>query len=238
MKAFLLAAGHGTRLKPLTDRIPKCLAPIRGVPMLEIWLEVCRRAGIHEVLINLHAHTDEVRAMLERRKTDIQVRVSEEPTLLGSAGTLLANREWVARESSFWVLYADVLTTVDLGRMVQFHSRHQPIATIGLYQVKDPARCGVVAFDDNLIVREFVEKPVQPKTNWAFTGLMVATPELLERIPARFPVDLGFDVLPQLVGRLLAYPVTDYLMDIGTMENYQSAQNNWPGLPLFEQQCS
>jgi mannose-1-phosphate guanylyltransferase len=234
MKAFLLAAGHGTRLRPLTDHIPKCLVPIAGVPMLEIWLEVCRRAGIDQILINLHAHGDVVRASLQRKTSGIEVRVSEEPVLLGSAGTLLANRNWVANESSFWVLYADVLTSTDLRRMLKFHAVRQPPATIGVYQVKDPTRCGVVSFDHNHVVRQFVEKPVQPESNWAFSGLMVATPGMLDCIPKRFPVDLGFDVLPQLADRMLAYPITDYLTDIGTMENYQTAQSAWPGLQDVE----
>ena len=234
VKAFLLAAGHGTRLRPLTDRVPKLLVPICGVPMLEIWLEVCRRAGIEEILINLHNHVDLVRAAIEHKKADLEIRVSEEPTLLGSAGTLLANREWVAGESSFWVLYGDVLTTTDLAKMVEFHHRRRPVATIGLYQVKDPTRCGVVGFDDNFVVREFEEKPVRPRTNWAFTGLMVATSELLNNIPSHLPVDLGFDVLPQLAGRMVAYLITDYMLDIGTIENYQAAQNSWPGLTRIE----
>lgn len=237
MKAFLLAAGHGTRLRPLTDRMPKCLVPIRGVPMLEIWLEVCRRTGIDDVLINLHAHAEIVRDALHDKETGVVVHLSEETTLLGSAGTLLANRNWVADEPSFWVLYADVLTTADLSGMVNFHSERQPIATIGLCQVKDPSRCGVVSFDDDFVVREFVEKPSHPKSNWVFSGLMIATPELLQKIPERLPVDLGFDVLPQLVGRMLAYPITDYLLDVGTMENYQTAQNSWPGLPALETHC-
>ena len=235
MKAFLLAAGHGTRLRPLTERVPKCLVSICGVPMLEIWLEVCRRAGIDEILVNLHAHADLVRSAIQQQRNPIEIRVCEEPTLLGSAGTLLANREWVAGEPGFWVLYGDVLTTADLNKMLEFHRRRQPVATIGLYQVKDARRCGIVAFDNDFVVRDFEEKPVRPKTNWAFAGLMLATPELLDRIPARFPVDLGFNVLPQLVGRMLAYPIHDYVLDIGTMENFLAAQNNWPGLPQFEQ---
>lgn len=230
VKAFLLAAGHGTRLKPLTDTIPKCLVPIRGIPMLEIWLEVCRRAGIEEVLVNLHAHADAVRRVLDGKKHGLEIRVSEEPVLLGSAGTLVANRDWIAGESSFWVLYGDVLTSADLTKMLAFHSGRHPVATIGLYQVRDPSRCGVVSFDADFVVREFVEKPSQPKSNWAFTGLMIATPELLHSIPPRCPVDLGFDVLPQLVGRILAYPISDFVTDIGTMENFHAAQDAWPGL--------
>jgi mannose-1-phosphate guanylyltransferase len=236
LKAFLLAAGHGTRLRPLTDTIPKCLVPIRGVPILEIWLSVCRRAGIDEVLINLHSHAEVVKSALKHCETKVNVHLSEEPTLLGSAGTLSANRDWVAGESNFWVLYADVLTAADLCEMANFHYTRQTVATIGLYKVMDPRRCGVVSFDENFVVREFVEKPVQPRSNWSFSGLMIATPELLKHIPERVPADLGFDVLPYLTGQMVAYPIKDYVIDIGTIENYQAAQNSWPGLHFSEEQ--
>jgi len=78
-KAFLLAAGHGRQLRPLTDAIPKCLLPIAGVPMLQIWLSQCRRFGTEEVLINLHSHADQVREFLERSdKSGVRVQVSDE----------------------------------------------------------------------------------------------------------------------------------------------------------------
>ena len=230
MKAFLLAAGQGTRLRPITDTIPKCLVPICGTPMLGIWMEICRNAGIDEVLINLHTHADIVRAWLNANDNGIRVRLVEEPTLLGSAGTLLANREWVASESSFWIFYADVLTNTVLTRMQEFHLRHGPIATLGLYQVPDPSRCGIVSYDEQMVVREFEEKPVRPKSKWAFSGVMIAAPQLLNHIPSRCPVDMGFDVLPRLAGQMRAYPISDFLLDIGTHENYQAAQNTWPGL--------
>lgn len=230
MKAFLLAAGHGTRLRPLTDKIPKCLVPIRGVSMLEIWFAVCRRAGIDQILINLHAHADAVRRALPHCSHGLQVQVAEEPVLLGSAGTLLANREWVADEPYFWVLYADVLTNVNLANMLAFHCQTRPRATLGLYQVNDPTRCGVVSFDENFIIREFVEKPAQPRSNWAFSGVMLADSRLLDAFSPSFPLDLGFHVLPGLVGQIKGYPISEYLVDIGTMENYQAAQQTWPGL--------
>src|ERR1700720_3732712 len=128
MKAFLLAAGRGTRLRPITDRIPKCLVPIRGVPMLQIWMEICRAAGIDEGMINLHTHADIFRSWVKDTGNGTRVRLAEEPTLLGSAGTILANRDWVASESCFWILYADVLTTARLSRMLEFHLARQPAA--------------------------------------------------------------------------------------------------------------
>src|ERR1700674_391733 len=99
MKAFLLAAGHGTRLRPLTDSIPKCLVPIRGVLLLQIWMYFCRRNGISEILVNLHAHATIVRKFLQENRTDMKVTISEEAVLLGSAGTLLANRKWLGSDS-------------------------------------------------------------------------------------------------------------------------------------------
>jgi mannose-1-phosphate guanylyltransferase len=230
MKAFLLAAGNGTRLRPITDNIPKCLVPIRGVPMLQIWMEICRDAGIDEVMVNLHTHADVVRTWLKNNRNSNRVRLAEEPTLLGSAGTVLANHDWVASETCFWILYADVLTNASLTRMLEFHLARRPAATLGLYQVPDPSRCGVVSFDEHMIIQEFVEKPAHPTSRWAFSGVMIGTPELLNQIPSRYPVDLGFDVLPRLVGQMLAYPISDYLRDIGTMENYRAAQTSWPGL--------
>ena len=230
MKAFLLAAGQGTRLRPITDEIPKCLVPIRGVPMLQIWMEICRNTGIDEVMINLHTHADLVRRWVNNNRNGIRVRLTEETTLLGSAGTVLAHRDWVASELYFWIFYADVLTNANLPRMLEFHLTRQPTATLGLYQVPDPSRCGVVSFDQQMIIRDFQEKPAQPKSSWAFSGLMIGTPALLNQIPCRYPVDFGLEVLPRLTGQMLAYPISEYLLDIGTLENYQAAQASWPGL--------
>jgi mannose-1-phosphate guanylyltransferase len=230
MKAFLLAAGQGTRLRPITDKVPKCLVPIRGVPMLQIWMDICRNAGIDEVMINLHTHADIVRNWVESNRNGIRVRLAEEPILLGSAGTVLASRDWVASEPCFWILYADVLTNASLGRMLEFHLARRPVATLGLYQVPDPSRCGVVSFDEQMIIRDFLEKPFAPKSQWAFSGIMIGTPELLNQIPSHQPADLGFEVLPRLIGRMLAYPISDYVLDIGTLENYRAAQASWPGL--------
>jgi len=206
------------------------MVPIRGRAMLDIWLEICEQAGIDEVLINLHAHSEPVRAALRQWKRRVRVHLSEEPVLLGSAGTLVCNRDWVAAEPQFWVLYADVLTNANLNEMLQFHIKSAPVATIGSCRVKDPSRCGVLTFDPDFLVQEFVEKPAHPRSDWAFSGIMIATPMLLDSIPSRLPVDLGFDVLPHLVGRMRAYPISDYLTDVGTMENYEAAQETWPGL--------
>jgi mannose-1-phosphate guanylyltransferase len=230
MKAFLLAAGHGTRMRPLTDSIPKCLLTVQGVPLLQIWLDLCRRHGINKILINVHAHAKAVREFLQQYNDGIEVGVSEEPMLLGSAGTLLKNRAWVGSDSPFWIFYSDVLTNVNLSRMLERHRTCSQLATLGVCEVPDPKRCGIVALDEKNVVREFVEKPHEPSSNLAFSGIIVSEPALLDFIPNQVPADIGFHVLPKLVGRMAAYRICDYLLDIGTPENYKAAQINWPGI--------
>jgi len=230
VKAFLLAAGPGSRLRPITDAVPKCLVPIRGTPMLSIWLQVCKRFGIEEVLINVNAHAASVCEFLRRDTNGPRVRVVVEEQLLGSAGTLRANRDWVISDEFFWVFYADVLNRADLEGMLQMHRKRKPAATLGVYEVPDPRRCGIVTADSDGVIQQFVEKPEHPAGNLAFSGLMIGTPEVLDVIPSSVPADIGFHVLPQLAGRMIAYSISDYLLDIGTMENYEKAQATWPGL--------
>lgn len=230
MKAFLLAGGLGTRLRPLTDGTPKCLLPIRGIPVLRIWLDVCRRYGVNEVLINVHAHAEVVKDFIQNNKNGLTVHIFEENMLLGSAGTVLANRNWVSREKLFWVFYADVLTTTKLNQMLDFHKARGKIATIGVYEVADPSRCGIVQVDGRGLVHNFVEKPRHPIGNLAFSGLMLGTPSLLHEIPDEVPADFGFHVLPRIVGRMAAYRIPDFLIDMGTLETYRAAQKTWPGL--------
>jgi mannose-1-phosphate guanylyltransferase len=229
MKAFLLAGGVGSRLRPLTNNTPKCLLPVQGTPMLQIWFALCSRYGIDEVLINLHAHGKTVRKFVEGQGYGPKVRLFEETSLLGSAGTILANRDWVAREKAFWIFYADVLTTTNFEQMLAFHNRKNQLATLGVYEVPDPSRCGIVQLDECGLVRDFIEKPKAPVGRLAFSGLMLAKPAIINSIPDNRPADLGFHVLPRLAGQMAAYKIDEFLLDIGTLETYQKAQEAWPG---------
>jgi mannose-1-phosphate guanylyltransferase len=230
MKAFILAAGLGTRLRPLTNTLPKCLLPIRGAPLLQIWLENCRAAVITEVLVNAHAHAEKVKEFAAGNDTGVKIHVVEEEQLLGSAGTLAQNREFVAGESEFFVLYGDVLTNANLRDVLAFHQRKQKLATLGICQVPDPSRCGIVTTDEEGTVCSFVEKPKHPSCDWAFSGIMVASPRIIDLIPAFRPADIGFDLLPQCVEQMAACKISGYLQDIGTLHNYHAAQDSWPGL--------
>ena len=147
MKAFLLAAGVGSRLRPITDTTPKCMLVIDDRPLLDIWLDAFDRAGVDEVLVNLHHLPDVVRRHLAARTAPPAVRTFFEPELLGSAGTLLANRQWVDGEELFLACYADNLTDFDLRSLVDAHREHGAIATLTVFHSEQPSAGGVVELD-------------------------------------------------------------------------------------------
>lgn len=230
MKAFLLAAGYGTRLRPLTNTAPKCLVPICGKPLLAWWLQLFERYNIQEVLINTHYLPDAVREFINKHnKSTSKVRIEEfyEPLLLGSGGTILANKNFVGSEKEFLICYADNLTNVNLESMISFHRQKNSILTMGLFHTNKPKECGIAAIDSNKLIYEFVEKPQNPKSNLANAGIYVTNNEIFNYIPNIHPCDFGKDVLPKLVNKMYGYEIKEYLLDIGNLDNYQKAQEEW-----------
>jgi len=228
MKAFLLAAGVGSRLRPLTDTIPKCMVPIDGQPMLDIWLDAFDRAGVDEVLVNLHYLPDVVRNHLQARTGTPAVRTFFEPELLGSAGTLSANRAWVDADEMFLACYADNLTDFDLSSLVKAHREHGAIATLTVFHSERPSSGGVVELDTAGTVVSFQEKPANPVSDLVNAGMYAFRPSVLDELGGPPPCDIGYNLLPRLVGRAKALPVEGYFTDIGTIDAYERAQREWP----------
>ena len=240
MKAFLLAAGKGTRLRPYTDTRPKCLIPIHGTPLLGIWLDLLARHSVDEVLINTHHHADQVRRYVEdqRKCTALALHLAHEPSLLGSAGTLWRNRSFVDGQADFIIAYADNLTNLDLGKMIDFHGVFRSmggVLTMGLMHAPDPTQCGVAVLDDTRRIVRFEEKPVRPVSDLANCGIYIAAGTLFDYFDAGAAenadavYDMAFDVLPKLTGKMYGVPIEGYLRDIGTPESYRRALDEWPG---------
>ncbi len=227
MKAFLLAGGEGTRLRPFTFHAPKCLIPIGGIPLLEIWYRQLERIGIREVLINTHHLPENVTSFIQSLKTSIQTHITFEPELLGSAGTILQNRAFVEKEPYFWIIYVDSLTTMDFMDLLVFHQKNHSILTLGLFHTDVPQDSGIVTLDAQGRVIDFVEKPQEPRTDLSNTGIMIASPQLIEEIPEKIPCDLSYDVLPKLIGRMYGKVTEAFFIDIGTVERYQEALRKW-----------
>ena len=239
MKAYLLVAGKGTRLKPYTDQHPKCLIPIHGTPLLAIWIELLARHGVTEILINTHHHAHQVERFLDsaRAGTSVDIRTVYEPQLLGSAGTIGQNSRFVAGDTDFIVAYADNLTNLNLAKMVDFHHKFRSmggILTMGLIHAPDPRACGIVTMDAECRIIRFVEKPREPESDLANGGIYICGSELFDymenpRNGAQELLDLGHHVLPRLVGKMFGFPIApSFLQDIGTPASYRQALANWP----------
>lgn len=226
MKAIILAAGLGTRLRPITDTTPKCLVPINGVPLLELWLRDCERAGVEAVLVNTHHLAERLEEFVASRR-GVPVTLAYEPTLLGSAGTIAANWSFVDGDASFLVVYADNLTTFPLSKLTAFHATHDQIASMALFRSPNPSACGVVEMDSAGLVTGFWEKPANPPGNLVNAGLYVFRREVRQYLPREVPSDVGGALMPALVGRSKGLPISGYFIDIGTLENYHRAQADY-----------
>lgn len=226
MKAFLLAAGKGTRLQPLTFQTPKCLVPICGKPLIEYWFDFFELYGIDEVLVNTSHLAGMVEEYISNHSRHFSIKVVYEETLLGSGGTIKKNRDFVERERSFFIFYADNLTDMDLKKMVKFHKENKRDFTLALFRVPNPSECGIVEVDKHSSVVSFIEKPEAPDSDLAFAGIMISSPRLMDYFPDRDVFDLGHDVFPRIVGNASGYIMDDYLLDVGTPEKLIQAEND------------
>jgi D,D-heptose 1,7-bisphosphate phosphatase len=235
-KAMILAAGLGTRLRPLTDTIPKCLVPIAGRPLLGYWIDRLCDASISEARVNTHAHADQVRAYINRVNDEGRLYLVEsfEPKLLGSAGTIAANADLADGANEIVIVYADNFSDVDLRRLLAFHRSHGDPFTMLLFRAPDPQTCGIAELDDMGRIVSFVEKPRAPRSNLANAGVYVVSADAYREIVALQAFDLGYEVLPRFVGRMRGWAWEGYHLDIGNPDALEQARRDAPGLQLFD----
>lgn len=228
--ALLMAAGFGTRLRPLTNAVPKCLVPVAGRPLLDYWVDSFCRAGVREALINTHHLPGLVREYIAsvNRRGHLKLHEAFEPDLLGSAGTIRANRGFVSPEGEALVVYSDNLSTVDLEALIRFHRASEDPVTMLLFRSPVPENCGIAELDAQGRVVTFVEKPKQPRSDLANAGVYVLTGAAYHEIADLNAFDLGFDVLPRFVGRMRGFVHQGYHRDIGSLESLAEADRNAP----------
>lgn len=216
-----MAAGYGTRLAPITNQIPKCLVPIKDKVLLEYWDELFEAHGIDQVLINTHYLSDQVQDFTKSHSRFLSVH---EEQLLGSAGTLYHNQDFIDSDEPFLICYADNLTNTNLSKMIEFHTEKQALLTMKLFFAQNPSACGIVELDKNNQIIRFEEKPLAPKSNLANAGIYVTDRRIFNFISKEHR-DLGREVLPFLPNSY-GYYTEEYLIDIGTMENYLKARKD------------
>ena len=234
MKALILAAGEGTRLRPLTLDRPKPMLPVAGHPLLAITIAQLRTAGISDVAINLHYHPEAItRYFGDGRALEVAIRYSYEPEVLGTAGAARKLDGYL--DETFLVIYGDVLARLDYQRLIEFHRSRRAAVTLSLYHVTNPTQVGLVGVDGQNRITRFVEKPKQEDvfTDLANAGILVCESSILSHVPRGTFFDFGHDLLPLLLDLglpLYGLPLAgdEYLIDIGTVENYERAQREWP----------
>lgn len=235
MKALLLAAGEGTRLRPITNTIPKCLVPINGKPLLEYWLENLTQAGVKEFLINTSYLHTQVEAFALKSIYKDKITLVHENELLNTGGTLLANKDFLQKKSSeaisdepFLLVHADNLSFCDFEAFINSHiNRPQNCdITMILFHTDTPQSCGIVELDENGVVQQFHEKVQNPPSNLANGAVYICEPSIfdfLESLNIK-KIDFSLDVLPAYMAKINTFINDIYHRDIGTVESYAMAQ--------------
>jgi len=237
VNALLLAAGLGTRLSPLTDEWPKCLMPIGERPLLEYWLETLYLNDISEVLINTHHHSERVQEFLNRPRFKNWVRSVSEGTLLGTAGTLKANKD-LFQNCTTLLIHADNWCQCDFSDFLNYHHNHRPDCcsiTMMTFESSTPETCGIVEIDDDGVVHAFHEKSNNTTGNQANGAVYLLEPEILNWILENPRIsDFSIEVLPNFIGRIATWHNQEVHRDIGALPMLKLAQSDpkpsscWP----------
>lgn len=232
MKAFILAAGLGTRLGSLGLDLPKVMVPIGGKPLLEHHFEMLAAQGVTEFVINLHHLPEKVTGYFgDGSQCGVKITYSQETEILGTAGGV-KKMEAQLRDGTFLVIHGDTLMRFELAPLAEFHRTRQALATIALSESPEPWTGGVVETDATGKVLRFREKPDRNtiSTNLINAGIYVLEPAVLGAIPGGQYCDFGNDVFPNLLGGgapVYAVKPKAYIHDVGTPERLAQAQRDF-----------
>jgi mannose-1-phosphate guanylyltransferase len=233
MKAMLLAAGLGTRLRPLTYELPKPMVPILGRPVMEHILRLLARHGFDDVIANLHYFPDLIRGRFgDGSGYGLRLAYSFEPELMGTAGGVRNARAHFGDET-FLVISGDALTDIDLTALLKTHREKGGIATLALKRVDDPREFGVVIVADDGRIQGFQEKPdpAEALSDLGNCGIYVFEPEIFDYFPEADFVDWAMDVYPKLLEQDVSFyghEFPEYWNDVGSLEEYR--QGNFDAL--------
>ncbi|MDR3195336.1 MAG: NDP-sugar synthase [Endomicrobium sp.] len=224
MKAFVLAAGVGARLRPLTSNISKPMISILGKPALYyIFSNLCKY-GFTDACVNTYYLSDSITGYFERNKTDIRLEFSKEKTLLGTAGAIKKKENFF--DDTFVVMSGDGLSDVNLKKVLEFHKKKKSIATIALKKIVSRFEYGIAVTNKSGKIKKFVEKP-----SWGDvfnddinTGIYVFEPEIFNYIPKDTFFDFSMDLFPLLMKKgkkIFGYLMDEYWTDIGNIFEYK-----------------
>lgn len=229
MNALLLAAGLGTRLRPLTDHTPKCLVEIDGVPLIDIWLSGLWEAGFKHFLVNTHHLSAKVENHLSNHPLKSAINTVFEPELLGTAGTVRQNKEFCL-EGTTLIAHADNFCLCDWKAFLQAHATRPAgtVMTMMTFKTPTPQSCGIVELDSRGVVQNFFEKHPNPPGDLANAAIYLVEPSVIQLLIEDHPAftDISTELLPLLLGKINTWHNSDAVIDIGTPQSLQYAREN------------
>ena len=223
MKAILLAAGLGTRLRPYTDNKPKCLIEIGGEPLILIWLRSLLKSGFSEILVNTHYLSEQVVECIRRSSYMKYVTFAHEPALLGTAATLIKNVHFLGDEDCL-LIHADNFMESDLDSFLNANSSRPDYCLMSMltFRTDNPKSCGVVEIDSDNVVQKFYEKVDNDHGNLANAAVYALSNQLAKSL--LHERDFSRDVIPDLLGKIYSVETDGYFVDIGTPESLRCAR--------------
>jgi mannose-1-phosphate guanylyltransferase len=226
LKALVLAGGFATRLRPLSCSRPKTLFPLANQPLIDYTLQNLAEGGVDTIILSVYYMAENIVRYLGPTKYDMGILYSREQRPLGKGGGI-KNAEYMLNGEPFIVINGDIITDLDLRRLISFHEEKGGLATIALYQVTDPSRYGSVELDREGRITRFVEKPEpgMAPSNLINAGIYVLEPEVLEYMPSEKRFDTEVEVFPILAQerKLFGFEFHGYWTDIGVPEEYLNA---------------
>ncbi len=234
LNAVVLAAGLGTRLRPLTLSVPKPMVPAGGKPLVQHAIERLAEFGVGRVFLNLHAFPEQITSHFgDGRNFGIKIEYLNEPSLLGSAGTVRELGAALRGGGDFLVWYGDNYCEIELSPFWAFHQEHNRLMTLAVHFRDDVQSSGVVEQDAAGLIKRFVEKPSDATHGgWVNGGIYGCSERVLDLLPHQPALDFGRDVIPRLLAAgepLVAYRLREFLLGIDTPESYHRLQTRLEG---------
>lgn len=231
LRALLLSAGFGTRLQPITNKIPKCLVEVNNKPILEHWLTKLEDINCEKVLINSHyLHSQVNEYLLKRKKSAMTIELKYEKKLLGTAGTLLHNYKFF-ENSKILMIHADNMTDFDISSFIDFDDQKKDKCVLSMltFKTNKPSSCGIVVTDKNMVLRQFYEKPNNPPTNIANCAIYIFQDDFIYLLLKDFPdvKDFSTEVIPNYLGKIMTFYTDQEFIDIGTPESLKLARKTF-----------
>jgi len=222
MRVFLLSAGYGKRLLPITKNTPKCLVKFNNKPLLQIWIERLKDYGFGPFLINTHYLSKKVYNFIDNSKFKKEVKLVYEKKLLGTAGSLIKNIDFF-NDSDGLLLHSDNYSEEDFSNFLKKHNSRPAkcLLTMMTHTTKNPKSCGIVKVNSKKIMIDYTEKPKKNLGNLANCAVYLISNKYLRDLKRKKYTDFSCQVIPKLKNKIFTFQTNNFFLDIGSPHNYK-----------------